>query len=216
MDTFCTTCRKASNAAWNRENPEKRRPIANRHAKKVRQDPERRAVIYAKTRRWQLAHPEAVKIYGARDREKARSNPVRMEKMRQKSIRWFLEHPSYRRAASQRRRALLRGAQITDRFIDIALVYERDHGMCTLCGYPVDAGLKWPDKRIPTIDHRIPVTRGGDHSYRNTKLAHHYCNTLKNNRLESPELLASIRVRFELRYGTPVNMLPFNEQLGIF
>jgi HNH endonuclease len=207
MDSWCKECRKTDNAAWNKNNPEKRKPIANRSAKKARGIPEKRAIIYAKTRRWQLAHPEAVKIHGRRDREKARSNPSRMEKRRQTTMQWFVDHPGYRRAASQRRRALLRGAHITDSFIDIAILYERDHGICTLCHYAVDARLTWPDKRIPTIDHYIPVTRGGDHGYANTKLAHHYCNTLKNNRLETPELLASTRVRFALRYGVPGEQL---------
>jgi len=199
----CKVCIDARNDAWEKANPEKRKAINNRSGKKTRQDPEKRAVIYAKTRRWQIAHPEAVKLHGARDREKARSNPARLAKMRQKTIQWFLDRPGYRRAASQRRRALLKGAIITDRYIDIALLYERDHGICTLCNYAVDATITWPDKRIPSIDHYLPLTRGGDHSYLNTKLVHHYCNTLKNNRLETPELLATIRLRFELRYGIP-------------
>ena len=202
MDSFCKDCRKTSNADWNRSNPEKRKPIANRWAKKTREDPDKRPAIYAKTRQWQLNNPEAVKKHGARDRAKAKENPVRMEKKRQGTMQFFADRPGYRAAASHKRRALIRQSTIVDAMINVWVLYDRSHGMCTLCNEPVHRETKWPDKRLATIDHAIPSTLGGEHSYANTKLAHHYCNGIKNNRLETPEILAECRRRFLKRYGT--------------
>ena len=35
----------------------------------------------------------------------------------------------------------------------------------------------------PSIDHVIPVSKGGTHTWDNVRLAHHYCNTVKSNNL---------------------------------
>ncbi len=55
----------------------------------------------------------------------------------------------------------------------------RDNDTCRLCGEPVDFTKRQPDPRAATIDHVIALTRGGEHSYRNTQLAHFRCNMAK-------------------------------------
>jgi 5-methylcytosine-specific restriction endonuclease McrA len=35
------------------------------------------------------------------------------------------------------------------------------------------------------VDHVVPVTRGGEHSYANTRAAHGVCNIWKRARLDS-------------------------------
>ena len=35
----------------------------------------------------------------------------------------------------------------------------------------------------PSIDHIIPVSRGGTHTWDNVQLAHRYCNSIKSNKL---------------------------------
>ena len=65
-------------------------------------------------------------------------------------------------------------------------VYERDNGVCYLCGEPCD----WNDyeekdgvivygNRYPSRDHIIPKSRGGCNSWDNIRLAHRICNSLK-------------------------------------
>jgi 5-methylcytosine-specific restriction endonuclease McrA len=34
----------------------------------------------------------------------------------------------------------------------------------------------------PTVDHIIPLARGGSHTWDNVQLAHHLCNSLKGDR----------------------------------
>lgn len=75
--------------------------------------------------------------------------------------------------------------------ISLQRLFERDNGICYLCGEACD----WNDfKRdennyfiaggsYPSIDHVVPISKGGLHSWDNVKLAHFYCNTLKSNKV---------------------------------
>jgi 5-methylcytosine-specific restriction endonuclease McrA len=188
MDTFCRQCRMASNTKWNIEHPKERKQIANASAKKTRSNPEKRDIIYTKTRQWQINNPEKVKEHDARDREKAKKKPERMAKQKKRIQQWFKDHPTYKRSASHKRRALIKQAAVIDALIDIDILYARDHGICSLCGKKVRKTLKWPDLMCATIDHIVPLTRGGEHSWTNVALAHHRCNSLKNNRIVTQQL----------------------------
>lgn len=59
---------------------------------------------------------------------------------------------------------------------------ERDESTCGICGELVTESTG-PMK--PSIDHIIPLSRGGLHSEENIQLAHYRCNLSKNNKLES-------------------------------
>lgn len=51
---------------------------------------------------------------------------------------------------------------------------------CAICGQPVDKTLKYPHPLSPTVDHIIPVARGGHpSSIDNLQLAHFTCNRQK-------------------------------------
>lgn len=57
---------------------------------------------------------------------------------------------------------------------------------CGICGKPVDKSLKNPDPMAPTIDHIIPIARGGHPSdLSNLQLAHRCCNRRKSDRLQT-------------------------------
>lgn len=73
-------------------------------------------------------------------------------------------------------------AQLIDNDITLEALYRRDAGVCYLCGGLCD----WDDKHdnvvganYPSIDHIIPIARGGLHSWGNVRLAHHLCNAVK-------------------------------------
>lgn len=56
--------------------------------------------------------------------------------------------------------------------------------VCGICGLPVDMTLKSPDPMSKTIDHIIPVSKGGHPSdLANLQLAHRCCNRQKGSRL---------------------------------
>jgi 5-methylcytosine-specific restriction endonuclease McrA len=76
----------------------------------------------------------------------------------------------------------MRGASITERF-DAAEIYERDGWTCALCGRPIDRNLSYPDRLSASLDHIVPVSKGGQHTRENTQAAHFTCNTSKRDRL---------------------------------
>jgi len=69
-----------------------------------------------------------------------------------------------------------------DRF-DSTAVYERDGWMCGLCGKPIDGTLKNPHPMSVSLDHIVPISKGGVHSMANCQAAHLRCNVAKGGRL---------------------------------
>lgn len=56
--------------------------------------------------------------------------------------------------------------------------------VCGICGRPVDKSLKYPDPMAPSVDHIIPISRGGHPSdIDNLQLTHWCCNHAKSDRL---------------------------------
>jgi 5-methylcytosine-specific restriction endonuclease McrA len=59
--------------------------------------------------------------------------------------------------------------------------------VCGICGKPVDFSYKNPHPLAPTVDHIIPVSRGGHPSdISNLQLAHRCCNRQKSDSLLEP------------------------------
>jgi len=56
--------------------------------------------------------------------------------------------------------------------------------ICGICGKPVDFSLKYPHPLSATVDHIIPVSKGGHPSdLDNLQLAHRCCNREKSDRV---------------------------------
>ena len=54
-------------------------------------------------------------------------------------------------------------------------IYERDGGICYLCG-------EWVSDETYTIDHTIPISQGGEDTYDNVAVAHWRCNSSKGGK----------------------------------
>lgn len=59
--------------------------------------------------------------------------------------------------------------------ISLAKLYRRDKGICALC-------LLYVESNLASIDHIIPLMRGGKHVWSNVQLAHIKCNKKKGVR----------------------------------
>jgi 5-methylcytosine-specific restriction endonuclease McrA len=84
------------------------------------------------------------------------------------------------RAHSSRRDARKRGAFVAD--VSPEVIYERDQWQCHLCGGAIDKTAQVPHPLAPTIDHVIPLAKGGTHEPDNVAAAHFLCNATKGDR----------------------------------
>jgi 5-methylcytosine-specific restriction endonuclease McrA len=73
-------------------------------------------------------------------------------------------------------------------------VYERDGGACQICWKPVDRSLRGDVRNplAPTLDHIIPLSKGGAHTYANVRLAHCGCNNEKADKLPEGVVLTYV------------------------
>lgn len=76
-----------------------------------------------------------------------------------------------------------------DADITLEKLFERDNGICYLCGKP----CSWQDVQdgnagdtYPSIDHVKPLAKGGLHTWENIKLAHRRCNWRKRDTYQAP------------------------------
>lgn len=63
-------------------------------------------------------------------------------------------------------------------------IFERDKWICQICFEPVDSDLKWPDPMSKSLDHKVPLSKGGHHLRSNCRLAHVTCNVRRGNKME--------------------------------
>lgn len=148
------------------------------------------------SREYRATHKEEIHTY------KVTYQSEHPEKARQHSATYAAKNPEKIRAANKRnytternntkhekRRAQKMGAAICET-VKRSVVAERDGWICQLCFQPIDPSLTYinpetgrPDPGYLNVDHRIPLAKGGDHSYANCQAAHARCNASKKDSL---------------------------------
>jgi 5-methylcytosine-specific restriction endonuclease McrA len=87
-------------------------------------------------------------------------------------MRWRHEHPQEAREQLRRYQAARRHAVTTER-VDPFAVYERDRGICQICHRHVN-------RADFSLDHIVPISRGGMHVMTNLQTSHRLCNIKRN------------------------------------
>lgn len=82
---------------------------------------------------------------------------------------------------TRRYRARKRSVTV-EQFTDRA-VYERDKWICQICRLPIELSADLPRRLSPSIDHIVPLSKGGAHSFSNCQAAHVGCNASKGARM---------------------------------
>ena len=100
---------------------------------------------------------------------------------RQKHGHWRTLYPARAAAYDARRRALVEQARTDETFTPID-VHDRDDWTCRLCLLPIDPEIAWPDSMSPSVDHIVPLSRGGAHAMSNVQSAHLGCNSSKGDK----------------------------------
>ena len=78
---------------------------------------------------------------------------------------------------------------------------------CGICGKPVDKSLRWPHPMCATIDHIIPVNRGGHpSSIDNLQLAHWTCNRQKSDNVLNQQKSAKAKPKVVSNRLLPLSM----------
>ena len=74
--------------------------------------------------------------------------------------------------------------------ISLKKLYKRDKSICHICGeqcnpkdYIKNNNVFIAGNSYPSIDHVIPVAKGGTHTWDNVKLAHRHCNSVKKDNI---------------------------------
>lgn len=117
------------------------------------------------------------------------------ERRKRESQEWYHSNPEYhaqrqkaynakQRAenaehylAIKRKHANTRRARKNEVFVEVIdplVVFDRDGGICGICLKPVDRKSPWE------VDHIVPISKGGAHSYANVQLSHRRCNRKKH------------------------------------
>ena len=81
------------------------------------------------------------------------------------------------------RRARLAGATVIELF-DREQVFDRDGWTCRHCGQDVSLEVDALDPRSATVDHVVPLSRGGEHTLGNAQCLCLMCNSIKSDRGE--------------------------------
>ncbi len=153
----------ASRRAWYLRNKEKMR-LYNleyrkiNHDELVEYDRKRNATEerVAQHKKWRDAHPET---------------------NRGKVMKWRKDNPEKAREtqcnSQGARRARMKNSPYER--IDPAIVYAKDGGICGICG-------KHLEMSDFTMDHIVPISKGGGHLEANVHSAHRLCNIRRGNR----------------------------------
>jgi 5-methylcytosine-specific restriction endonuclease McrA len=137
-----------------------------------------RTSAYSKTHRdimnkainaWHKAHKDQMRpTRRAYRQRRLATDPTYRDQLRAGQRKHYLQHPESALENARVRRARQRGAPRVEK-INRAAIIARDQSICHLCGLVV------PPEEM-SLDHLIPLARGGSHTPDNLAVAHLTCN----------------------------------------
>lgn len=86
---------------------------------------------------------------------------------------------SVKRNLLAKRRMRIAGGYIEH--VSVTYIYNRDRETCHICRRHININLKHPHPMSMTLDHVIPIAKGGTHERKNIKAAHLICNSTKRD-----------------------------------
>jgi 5-methylcytosine-specific restriction endonuclease McrA len=93
-----------------------------------------------------------------------------------------------RRIREYSRQAVKRGATSVVHVVPRE-IFDRDQWRCHICRRKLSADVTWPHPRSASVDHLVPLSKGGEHSPENVETACLQCNISKGNRGGNEQLL---------------------------
>lgn len=93
------------------------------------------------------------------------------------------------RASSVRLRVRQGKVRVAVNKLSVREVWERDGGVCQLCQKKINWESAWPDSKSMSVDHIVPLSKGGTDEGVNVQAAHLGCNSRKRNKAGSQKRL---------------------------
>lgn len=149
LQWLCRSCERIKNQAWRDQN---------------------RASVRSQHRDWHHRHREQ------EIQRKAQYRALNRDELRKKRQEYDILNPDKRRERVMRRNA--RKKQTSIGVVSYKQIWERDRGICYLCGLVVVPGNCH-------FDHVMPLSKGGAHTEDNIAVTHSWCNQKKAARVIS-------------------------------
>ncbi len=145
----------------------------------------------------------AINNYRQRKRAKDRFNPKICRKCKKEFVSKFAHlsgkpskilgfycsdecKKSSLRAQEARNAHMRRGKLKGGDFIDLYELADKKNWICWICNSKISKDAKHERHNInlygPSIDHILPLSKGGKHIWENVELAHVLCNSLRGNK----------------------------------
>lgn len=200
----CNSLRRSRvQKSYRERNPEKVREMKRRYWEENREREmlkhkewvaENKELMRSYQDKWVKNNPDlrkqAVNSYYARNRERElakrseryHSDPEYRQRVLRSKEAWRRNNPSHVQAILERRRARKATAFVEDVFIDELLSLHDNR--CGICGGAIPLDVKFGSPLYPHLDHIVPLSKGGKHSYANSQPAHASCNLQKGDKLD--------------------------------
>ena len=131
-----------------------------------------RQEILARRKKWREVNKEKIrqerKIYAEANRDKMRKRDREWKKANRDKCN-----------ANHRKYVALKLGNRHEHYSEID-IYERDGWRCQLCGRKINRRLKHPHPYSKSIDHIVPLSKGGEDAPINVQAAHLRCNISKS------------------------------------
>lgn len=190
-DGYCYRCKECVNSdkhkkAYAKEYRENHKEyFKEKHAEYRERNREKER---ERSKQYRLKNPEKTKEYYIKNRDRIlkynheytqSDHGKRVIKARRKTDK-YKGLKTYSRM--KRRNKYLSG----DKTITLEKLYERDNGVCKICGglcdyndYEIINDTIIAGNNYPSIDHIVPINKGGSHTWDNVQLSHRLCNCRK-------------------------------------
>ena len=182
MFKACDLCRKKVRD-YRHDNSEKINAQARRHQTKHYTLKQNRDKRKERCRKWKELHPQRFREWYLENLDHclnyARKNYlINHDKNIKKTANWKKANPEKHRIHEHNRRARINGNGGKLPHNTEILLFKKQEGLCYLCGKLLFESFDDP----PTIEHKIPVSRGGVNDISNVALAHLSCNDRKGTK----------------------------------
>lgn len=159
-------------ARWRKNNPEKNREVQKKSHNLHKEDRNLRSEIY-------------------------RNN--NQDKMAFLRHRHYRENVDYYIEKAHHRNSLKLSTQTEE--INFKEICERDFWICGICHFLVDKNIKKNHPLMKSMDHIIPLSKGGTHTMGNIQLTHFICNLKANDAIKDSKLTWKIRQHIIKNYA---------------